>query len=98
MLSGCSTVGVTKLASAPSKPYDCEIQIVLSEKEAKRSFDTLCMLDARPGAEGKIDRSVAATLETMKKRACDCGADAMILMDGSDSEGVVKARAVCWKK
>lgn len=87
LVSACASVGVTPLKTASSKPYDCSLDIYLSEKEVPKSFETLCLLDSRTGTTAFDDRSASAAINLSRPHACQCGADAIVVSQ-VDTEGM----------
>lgn len=87
LVSSCATVGVTQMKSAPAKPGYCNLEIFSNESEIKRPFEVLCLLDSKTGGDAFADKTMAGAIKLAKPKACECGADA-ILVTGGRSEGV----------
>lgn len=102
LLAGCSTVGVTSLKSAPSKPAGCPLQVFMSTDDLKadgRAYEALCMIDVKTGAGLPSERTMAAAINLARPKACECGADALVLQESPAVEvgasGILKA--IRWK-
>ncbi len=80
IFGGCATTSTTQLGgdSSVSKPEDCEIQVFTVEPK-DRQFEELCLVSARGGQSIFEGKSVADLIPQMKKKACACGADAIII-------------------
>ena len=85
-MTGCSTVGVTRLKDAERKPSDCKLEIFTDAAMVKRPFEELCLLDSRTGSTAFHDKTAAGAIENAKADACACGADA-IIVGGMGSTG-----------
>jgi len=88
-LAGCGSTGVVRLGSSvpAPKPEDCALDIVAAESDVKRPFEKVCMIDAKTGSTLYHHRTPEAAMKRMKKAACECGADAVILT-GVEKTGV----------
>lgn len=85
-LLACTTVGVTRVRSAPARESNCVLDVFTSEQEIKRPFEVLCLIDSQTGGTIFHDRTAAAAVEHARPHACRCGADA-ILISGIGTEG-----------
>jgi len=81
-LLGCATADVTTLKSAPPKHEDCDIDLFASEKDIKRPFETVCLITANTGSSVFEDRTMNGAISEIRPKACACGADAIVLMNG----------------
>jgi hypothetical protein len=77
LFSACASVGVTVSKSAPAKPKDCILDIYFSSSEIKRSFEVIALIDSKTGSN--LNKTVAKAIENAKPKACQCGADAIIV-------------------
>ena len=86
---GCASTGIVRTGSKtfPPKPDGCAIETFAAEDEVKRPFDRVCVIDAKTGSTIYHNKSPEAAMKRMKKAACECGADAIILT-GLDRKGV----------
>ena len=87
LLAGCSSVGKTQLVTATPKPANCQLDIYSSEKEIKRPYTPVCVIDSRTGTTAFHDKTASAAIRNAKPQACECGADA-ILIKQMDTEGM----------
>lgn len=60
--SSCATVGVTQIKSASPKPQNCTLEIFTEEKEVKKPFEVVCLLDAKTGSDILADKKLILTL------------------------------------
>jgi hypothetical protein len=81
--SGCASTKVVQLGAAqPAKPENCEIQILT--QPPKKDFEEVCLLTARGGQSIFESKSVEGLLPDLKKKACACGADAIIMKNAKE--------------
>ena len=85
-LSGCTHVGVTLIDPYMPKPRNSKLDIYTSEKEVKRSFVVVCLLDSRVASTRYDKRTTAVAIENAKPYARKYGADALIIIS-ADMEG-----------
>lgn len=80
---GCASTGIvnTGASTAAPKPEGCPIEVFAGEDEVKRPFERVCLIDAKTGSTLYHHRSPEAAMKRLKKAACQCGADAVILTD-----------------
>ena len=94
LISGCgASSSVTQLKEHPARPDDCEIEVLTSEPK-DRPYEDLCILNAKTGRDPLSDNRASALIETLKRNACRCGADAIIIrltVDGSVSAFVYES-------
>ena len=76
-------VNVSVLVSAPAKPADANIAVLTSEP-SDRSTESLCMITATGGQTIKGSKTGLAMIEPVKKKARECGADAVVIRAVSD--------------
>ena len=88
LISGCgASSSVTQLKERPARPDDCEIEVLTSEPK-DRPYEDLCILNAKTGRDPLSDNRASALIDELKRNACRCGADAIIIrltVDGSVS-------------
>lgn len=87
LLSGCANVGVTQLKPATSKSPTCSLDIYSSEKDITQPYEVVCLIDSRTGTTAFHKKTGAAAIEQAKSKACECGADAM-LVETIDTAGI----------
>jgi len=78
---GCgSTVGVTPLTEAryPAKAQTCEIAVV-TQVPTDRKYEELAVIDIATGQTIWDGKGLDAMLPPLKARACELGADALVL-------------------
>jgi len=85
-VSACSSVGVTKMNHYQAKSENCELDIYSSENEVKKEYTVACLIDAQTGSSLFHDRTAAGAINEAKPKACECGADAIIVV-ATDREG-----------
>ena len=81
VVGGCSS-GSAVLKEAPANTsQDCpsKIQVFGSKEEVTRPYETLCMVDAQTSGIAGNTGNINLVLNKGKKRACECGADAVIV-------------------
>jgi hypothetical protein len=86
LAASCTSVGVTRVKSAPSRASNCDLQVFTSEQEVTRPFEVVCLIDSQTGGTIFHDRTAAAAVEHARPYACRCGADG-ILISGIGREG-----------
>jgi hypothetical protein len=102
LLVGCASTGVTHIRAAQPKPAGCEFDLYTAEAELKRPYEVLCLIDATSGHTLFHDRTVRGALEQAKPEACECGADAIVLVNATTTtataerygEGTAIVRAI----
>jgi hypothetical protein len=80
--SSCAAVvGVTRVTSSlPPREPGCQLRIFLAEKAVKRRYQVVCLIDARSGGNTIFsDHSASAAIDNARPKACECGADAIIV-------------------
>lgn len=87
LLSGCASVGSTQLKPSEPKAPNCQLDIYSSKEEIKRPYESVCVIDSRTGTSAFDDKSAAGAIRLSKPKACQCGADA-ILIEQMDTEGM----------
>ena len=85
--TGCASVGVTRLKEAVPKPDSCALEVFTGEADIKRPFEVVCLLDSRTGTTALHSRSGSTAIELAKPKACQCGADG-IIVQAIDTEGM----------
>jgi hypothetical protein len=83
LMVGCGSTGVVRMTTADisPKPKDCNLDVYDSEADVKRKFVVLCRIDAETGRTLFHRHSMEAAMDRMRPKACECGADAVILLD-----------------
>jgi hypothetical protein len=88
LISACgASSSITQLKEYPARPDDCEVEVLTSEPK-DRPYEDLCILNAETGRDPLSDNRASALIETLKRSACRCGADTIIIrltQDGSVS-------------
>ena len=99
VLFGCGGGGGTSVArvsdvKAPSKSSSCKLTIYQSEAELPQPFEKLCVITAEP------KKTVEAAYDDLRKAACKCGADALLITDSraEKKKAIVTAAAVRYIK
>jgi hypothetical protein len=77
-IAGCASSNFTRLKDYPAKPEDCHIE-VLASTPTDRPYEDVCLLNAKSGKTFLSDKSSEALIEDLKKTACKCGADAIVI-------------------
>lgn len=74
------TTDVTRIAPSvvPAKPAGCDIQI-LTQSPTHRKFQELAIINAVTDGGSFSTKSLSAILPTLKAKACEVGADAIII-------------------
>ncbi|MCF2445908.1 hypothetical protein L0657_18245 [Dyadobacter sp. CY345] len=78
-LFSCASVKVQKLTTNHPKPRNCEVEVFNNESEVKRKFEVVCVLDSKTGNSIWNKRTAEAAIENAKNKACECGADAIVV-------------------
>ena len=85
LLAGCTvaphiTTDVTRVAPAdvPAKPAGSDIQI-LTQSPTDRKFQELAIINAVTDGGSFSTKALSAILPTLKAKACEVGADAIII-------------------
>lgn len=94
-LVGCRHAGVTRLATAPAKPANCQLQLFASESEVGRPFEAVCLVDTGFSATGRRPVQLSEIAELARSQACQCGGDAII--GGGASTGSAEGEALVVK-
>lgn len=87
LMTSCASVGVNISKSYPPKDKDCMLDVYYSEQEVKKSFEVIALIDSKTGSNLFAKKTVSAAIELAKPKACECGADAIIITQ-MDKEGV----------
>ena len=76
----CAKVDVIRLSDQVTPKSElCSLEIFGSESELTRSFTSLCLINSSTGQGLFDDRSVKKALDQARPKACECGADAMVV-------------------
>jgi hypothetical protein len=80
---GCASTAIVRTGSdtPPPKPDGCAIDVFAAEADVKRPFERVCLIDVETGSTLYHHKTPEAAMKRMKKAACKCGADAVILTD-----------------
>jgi hypothetical protein len=78
-LQACVSIGVTTIQSAPPRAEDCQLAIYTAEKEIKRPFEVVCFMDVMSASHILADTTVAGAIQSSRVKACQCGADALLI-------------------
>ena len=70
-----------------AKPSNCPLDIYASESDVKRPFETVALLTSRTGTSLFERHTIDAAIEYAKSKACECGADAIVVMQASSGSG-----------
>ncbi len=76
---GCRHAGVTRLADAPPKPGNCQLQMFATEAEVGRPFQALCTIDTEITGSLMNPVNYGSVPEVASTQACQCGGDAIIV-------------------
>jgi hypothetical protein len=79
IMSSCASVKVEKLSVNVPKSGDCDLEVFKNEDDVKRKFIVACLLESKTGNSIWNKRTAEAAIENAKKRACQCGADAILI-------------------
>ena len=80
LLTSCASVGVTVSKSYPAKAADCNLDIYYGENEVKKEFEVIGFIDSKTGTTAFHDKTVAGAIKIAKPKACEMGADAIIVV------------------
>jgi hypothetical protein len=82
-MAGCGSTGVVRMTTVDMlpKPEDCKLDVYDSEADVKREFVVLCRIDVETGRTLFHRHSIEAAMDRLRPKACECGADAVILLD-----------------
>jgi hypothetical protein len=83
LMAGCGSTGVVRMTTADisPRPEDCKLDVYDSEVDVKRKFVVLCRIDAETGRTIFHRHSIEAAMDRLRPKACECGADAVIILD-----------------
>lgn len=87
VLAGCARTKVTISQYAEPKVKACAIQVFSTEEEVTKPFKVLCTIDSKTGTNAFSKKTVQQAVELAKPKACQCGADA-IIVTSAEKEGV----------
>ena len=91
ILLACTSVGVTQTKTGiPAKRSNCPLDVYTTDSEVTRPFEVVCLIDSRTGTTLFHSKTAAAAIEHTRPYACECGADAIVLMS-ADTEGLTWA-------
>jgi len=78
--SGCASISMSQLSAKKyqAREKDCHIE-VFANPPADKKFEELCLISARGGQSIFEGKDVDSLLPGMKEKACQAGADAIIL-------------------
>ena len=79
VLSSCASVKIEKITDNSPKSRNCNLDVFSNENELKRKFQVVCELDSKTGNSIWNKRTAQAAVENAKNKACECGADAIII-------------------
>lgn len=81
IVSGCSSTGVLQVGSTDysSRASNCSLDIYSSREDIKKEFEAICVITSESGSTLLNDRSQQGRLNVVKRKACECGADALVL-------------------
>ncbi|TKT93835.1 hypothetical protein [Dyadobacter frigoris] len=79
VLSSCASVKVERLTGSSPKSRNCNLEVFNNESEVKRKFQVVCSLDSKTGNSIWNKRTAEAAIENAKNKACECGADAIVV-------------------
>ena len=88
----CGHVGVTRLGSSsasPPKAPGCKLDVYVNESDVKRTFEPVCLIDATRGTGNSLEGAIDWTRDD----ACRCGADAVVVLNGSAGGAFHRAEA-----
>jgi hypothetical protein len=77
---GCQSSAVV-MKTAPPKGSSCPIEIFSSAVEVKRPYESLCMVSAEVAGVAGGQGNTNIVMNKAKSRACECGADALIITE-----------------
>jgi hypothetical protein len=99
----CASSSMTPMGpGAMPKPPNCAFDVYMTEQEVRVPNRTLCMLEATSGRTLAHDRTVGGAINELRPRICQCGADAIVLVNANTSgasafgygEGSVVAKGI----
>lgn len=81
LASGCSSTGVLQVGSQDYSPRaeNCSLDIYSNREDIKQEFEAICVISSESGSTLLNDRSQQGRLNVVRKKACECGADALVL-------------------
>lgn len=82
----CASSGVQTIKQFPAKEKGCAIDLYTAENEVTKKYDVVCLIDSKTGSTLFDKRTVAEAIDLSKRKACECGADAVVLVS-SDRKG-----------
>ena len=95
VLFGCGGGGGTSVArvsnvKVPSKSSSCKLTFYQRESDVPKAFEKLCVITAEPS------KTVEASYDEIRKAACKCGADAVVITDtrAEGNKAVVTGTAI----
>lgn len=85
MTVGCASTGVVHVGENDHAPKEssCALDVYASRADVERPFESVCLISTESGSTLFNDRSSSGRMSVVKKQACACGADAIIIRDMS---------------
>jgi hypothetical protein len=82
---GCASTGVVRTGGTarPARAAGCALDVYASREDVGRPFESVCLVSSESGSTLFNDRSDQGRLEAAKRKACECGADAIVVRDMS---------------
>jgi len=81
LLAGACQSSSVVMKTAPAKASDCPIQVFSSASDVKRPYESLCVVSAETAGVAGGQGNTNIVTNKAKARACECGADALIITE-----------------
>ncbi|MEO6286752.1 MAG: hypothetical protein ABIN80_25415 [Dyadobacter sp.] len=73
-----SSLTVTR--NYPERERDCSLDIFIDEKDIKRPFETICIIDTKTGKSAFHGKGLNKVIDIGRPLACRAGSDALIVL------------------
>ena len=81
ILANCAKkFSLTVTKNYPEKPADCALDVFLGDKDIKRPYETICIIDTKTGKSAFHGKGLNKVIDIARPLACRSGADAMVLL------------------
>ncbi len=75
----CASVGVNVMKFYPPKSKNCQLDVYTTENDIERQYEHICLLYSKTGSTLFSIKIFENAIERAKPKACQCGADAIIV-------------------
>ena len=85
-LAGCASSGFLRTGkhAYPPRDNDCAIDVLMADPQ--QPYEEICIIEAKTSTSWFSSRDLKAMLPDIKKEACKCGADAVVIKQAKQAE------------